>query len=176
MEKGKSLIFLFFAASFILVMLSIPLHIASAQAEPQLHEPLVFPNNALSTGQETIWSCITFGHYPSAEVIRSGWDSVDSDAAGDPARRFTPTAYALGRGTWQSDNAGSEGNTFWLLRSNGFTASNVVYVGELGHIYNRGIPVTCQDAGLVPAIRIDLETAAYSYTGTVCSRDRVSGN
>lgn len=101
---------------------------------------------------------------------------LDSDAAGDPARRFTPTAYALGRGTWQSDNAGSEGNTFWLLRSNGFTASNVVYVGELGHIYNRGIPVTCQDAGLVPAIRIDLETAAYSYTGTVSSRDKVSGN
>ena len=93
-----------------------------------------------------------------------------------PCRTFHPTAYAQGRGTWQSDNAGSEGNTFWLLRSNGFTASHVVYVGELGHIYNRGIPVTCQDAGLVPAIRIDLETAAYSYTGTVSSRDRVSGN
>ncbi|MBR6088443.1 MAG: hypothetical protein IKP86_00820, partial [Anaerolineaceae bacterium] len=101
---------------------------------------------------------------------------LDSDAADDPARRFTPTAYALGRGAWQSDLPVSEGNTFWLLRSNGFTASNVVYVGELGYIYNRGIPVTCQDAGLVPAIRIDLETAAYSYTGTVCSRDRISGN
>ncbi len=101
---------------------------------------------------------------------------LDSDAIGDPARRFTPTAYALGRGAWQSDLPAGEGNTFWLLRSNGFTASNVVYVGELGYIYNRGIPVTCQDAGLVPAIRIDLETAAYSYTDTVSSRDKVSGN
>ena len=101
---------------------------------------------------------------------------LDSDAIDDPAKRFTPTAYALGRGAWQSDLPISEGNTFWLLRSNGFTASNVVYVGELGYIYNRGIPVTCQDAGLVPAIRIDLMTAAYSYTGTVSSRDRLSGN
>ena len=98
----------------------------------------------------------------------------NDDATADPAKRFIPTAYALCRGIWQSDFDDSAGNTFWLLRSNGFTASNVVYVGELGHIYNRGIPVTCQDAGLVPAIRIDLETAAYSYTGTLSSRDRIA--
>ena len=72
----------------------------------------------------------------------------DSDAIADPARRFIPTAYALGRGAWQSDPEDSAGNTFWLLRSSGFTASNVVYVGESGYIYNRGIPVTCQDAAL----------------------------
>lgn len=97
----------------------------------------------------------------------------NSDAVADPARRFIPTAYALARGVWQSELENSAGNTFWLLRSNGYTASNVVYVGELGHIYNRGIPVTCRDAGLIPAIRIDLNTAEYSYAGTICSRDRI---
>ena len=59
----------------------------------------------------------------------------NSDAIADPARRFIPTAYALARGVWQSELEDSAGNTFWLLRSNGYTASNVVYVGELGHIY-----------------------------------------
>ena len=98
----------------------------------------------------------------------------ESDAIADPAKRFIPTAYAVSRGAWRSELDESAGNTFWILRSNGYTASNVVYVGELGHIYNRGIPVTCRDAGLIPAIRIDLETAAYSYTGTACSRDRAS--
>ena len=104
MEKKKSLIFLFLAASFILVMLSIPLHIASAQAEPQLHEPLVFPNNALSTGQETIWSCITFGHYPSAEVVRSSWDSVDSYAVRDGDVIRDGELYTrLNEAEWSSD-------------------------------------------------------------------------
>ena len=61
-------------------MLFVPLHIAFVQSESQIHEPRVFPNNALSIGQETIWSRVTFGHYPSAEVVQSGWDSLDSYA------------------------------------------------------------------------------------------------
>ena len=36
---------------------------------------------------------------------------------------------------------------------------NVVYVGEKGYLYNRGIPVTCADACIVPAIRVDLNKA-----------------
>lgn len=97
---------------------------------------------------------------------------LTSDAQADPAKRFTPTAYAVSRGVWQSKIDESAGNAFWFLRSNGYTASNVVYVGELGHIYNRGIPVICPDAGLIPAMRIDLETAEYIYTGTTSSRPR----
>ncbi len=98
---------------------------------------------------------------------------LNSDAEADPAKRFTPTAYAVSRGVWRSELEESAGNTFWFLRSNGYTASNVVYVGELGYIFNRGIPVTCQDAGLIPALRIDLETAGYTYTGTTSSRERI---
>ena len=83
MEKKKSLVFLSLAASFILGILSMSMLAASAQFELQIHEPRVFSNDALPTGQETIWSCITFGRYPSAEVVRSSWDSVDSYALRD---------------------------------------------------------------------------------------------
>ncbi len=79
-----------------------------------------------------------------------------SDSVDDPGRRLVPTDYASARGAWQSGNAGTAGNGFWLLRTNGYTEDNVVYVGEKGYLYNRGIPVTCRDAGIVPAIRIRL--------------------
>ena len=82
-----------------------------------------------------------------------------SDAVADPGRRLTSTAYAAARGVWQSDQEETEGNCFWLLRTNGYTRDNVVYVGEKGYLYNRGIPVTCPDAGIVPALRVDLRSA-----------------
>ena len=82
-----------------------------------------------------------------------------SDAVGDFGRRMTPTAYAVARGAWQSAQAETEGVGFWLLRTNGYTQDNVVYVGEKGYLYNRGIPVTCADATLVPAIRVRLGKA-----------------
>ena len=67
-----------------------------------------------------------------------------------------PTAYAAARGAWQSVNSATAGIGFWFLRTNGYTRDNVVYAGEKGYLYNRGIPVTCPDAGIVPAIRIRL--------------------
>ena len=81
-----------------------------------------------------------------------------SDAIADPGRRLVPTAYATARGAWRSENAGTSGKGFWLLRTRGYTQDNVVYVGEKGYLYNRGIPVTCRDAGMVPAIRVRLGT------------------
>ncbi len=81
-----------------------------------------------------------------------------SDEIADPGRRLVPTAYAAARGAWQSENADTSGTGFWLLRTNGYTQDNVVYVGEKGYLYNRGIPVTCRDAGIVPAIRVRLGT------------------
>ena len=98
-----------------------------------------------------------------------------SDAVADPAKRFTPTAYAQCRGAWQSDLEESKGNGFWILRSNGYTAANMVYVGELGYIYNRGIPVTCRDCSIVPAIRIDLKLADLTCTGEISSVEKLKG-
>ncbi|MBR2527375.1 MAG: hypothetical protein IKE58_02745 [Blautia sp.] len=95
-----------------------------------------------------------------------------NDALADLAKRFIPTAYAQSKGAWKSDLPESKGNGFWILRSNGYTAANVVYVGEMGHIYNRGIPVTCKDCSIVPAIRIDLESADVTVLGDISSKEK----
>ena len=109
--------------------------------------------------------------FSSPEAERFGFRPTD--AVADPAKRFVPTSYARARGAWSSDLPESEGNGFWFFRSNGYTASNVVYSGELGYIYNRGIPVTCRDACIIPAIRIDLHTASLSLDGTIASKDKL---
>ena len=84
-----------------------------------------------------------------------------SDAIPDPGRRIMPTEYAAAHGTWRSENPETSGKGFWFLRTNGYTGDNVVYVGEKGYLYNRGIPVTCSDAGIVPVIRIRLDSGLY---------------
>ena len=93
-----------------------------------------------------------------------------SDAVADPGRRLKPTAYAAARGAWQADGAETSGIGFWFLRTNGYTRDNVVYVGEMGYLYNRGIPVTCMDAGIVPAIRIRLGAAPVTRVEDISSR------
>ena len=82
-----------------------------------------------------------------------------SDGTADAGRRLSPTAYAVARGAWRSDTGETAGIGFWFLRTNGYTRDNVVYAGERGYLYNRGIPVTCADAGIVPVIRIRLGAA-----------------
>ena len=81
---------------------------------------------------------------------------LPSDALPDPGRQLAVSAYAAARGAWQSGSSETAGRGFWLLRTNGYTRDNIVYVGEKGYLYNRGIPVTCEDAGIVPAVRIRL--------------------
>ena len=87
----------------------------------------------------------------------------------DPARRFHPTMYAMARGTWYSPVEAYKGNGFWFMRTNGYTQSNVTYICDFGYIYNRGTFVTCNDAGILPAIRVDLAKAALVDAGTVSS-------
>ena len=76
-----------------------------------------------------------------------------SDATHDPNRCVKPTRYALARGAWASRE---DGNGFWMLRTNGYNAANAVYVGDVGDIYNRGMPVTCPDAVIMPALRLTI--------------------
>ncbi|MBR3277950.1 MAG: hypothetical protein IKG01_03435 [Lachnospiraceae bacterium] len=78
-----------------------------------------------------------------------------SDAAADGGRCLSATDYAAACGAWRSGEE-TGGNCFWFLRTNGYTQDNVVYVGEKGYLYNRGISVTCSDAGIVPVIRVQL--------------------
>ncbi len=89
------------------------------------------------------------------------------DAVGDVGRRLSPTDYAAAGGAWVSASGDTAGTGFWFLRTNGYTSDNVVYVGEKGFLYNRGIPVTCSDAGVVPVIRVRKDSSLYTVCGDV---------
>jgi len=93
------------------------------------------------------------------------------DGIDDPARRFKPTMWAMAKGCWIANAEGYLGNTFWFMRSSGYTPYNVTYICEFGYIYNRGTLVFCDDAGIVPVMRIDLSKADYTPDGTVSSND-----
>lgn len=98
--------------------------------------------------------------FSSDKAVDYGFDP--SDGKTDPARRFHATLYAKCRGAWWSPKDSSPGSSFWFLRTSGYTAANVVYVGAEGDIYNRGQVNTCDDAAVLPAIVIDLSLAKYS--------------
>ena len=93
------------------------------------------------------------------------------DGLDDSARRFKSTLYAKCRGAWWSPVEGYRGNSFWFMRSSGYTMSNVTYVCDFGYLYNRGTVVTCDDAAVLPAITIDLSKANYQEVTPVYSTD-----
>ncbi len=95
---------------------------------------------------------------------------LPSDALGDTGRRLYPTDYAVAGGAWISNLDETSGIGFWFLRTNGYTQDNVVYVGEKGYLYNRGIPVTCADAGIVPVIRIQRGSSLYTRGEDISSK------
>ena len=100
----------------------------------------------------------SYGFYPGDEV-------------NDKARRFTSTMYAKCRGAWWSSSSNNLGNSFWSTRTNGYTMANTTFVGDAGDIYNRGIAVTCNDMGIVPAMTVDLSRAQWKEAADVVSTD-----
>ena len=105
--------------------------------------------------------------FSSEKAVSYGFQP--SDAIPDMARRLVPTDYAVARGAWRSAAGETNGNGFWLLRTNGYTRDNVVYVGEGGYLYNRGISVTCVDAGVVPVIRVRLGRCPLTREADIAS-------
>lgn len=95
----------------------------------------------------------------------------DKDYGNDPARRFRSTLYAKCRGAWWSPVDKFRGVSFWFMRTMGYTKANVVYVGETGDTYNRGIVVTCNDSAVLPAITLNLSKADYQPSSPVYSTD-----
>lgn len=89
----------------------------------------------------------------------------------DPAKRFRSTMYAKCKGAWWSSVDGYKGNSFWFMRTNGYTQESVTYICDFGYIYQRGTISTCDDAGVLPALWINLEQADYEAAGTVSSKD-----
>ena len=78
-----------------------------------------------------------------------------SDGVADVNRRFDTTAFARYNGTWFSRKDDENfGNAFYMTRTNGYDRKNIVYVGETGSIYNRGIAIDTSDIGFLPVIDI----------------------
>ena len=97
----------------------------------------------------------------------------DSDSGNDPARRFRSTLYAKCRGAWWSSVTDYRGNSFWFMRTNGYTPSNITYICDFGYLYNQGTAVTCDDAAVLPALTIDLTKATWTTATPVMSTDIV---
>ena len=91
----------------------------------------------------------------------------------DAARRFRSTLYAKCRGAWWSSVEGYRGNSFWFMRTNGYTPSSITYICDFGYLYNQGTAVTCNDAAVLPAITIDLTKASWKVATPVISTDIV---
>ncbi len=111
--------------------------------------------------------------FESEDAARNGFYAANGKD--DPAKRFRSTMYAKCRGTWWSSVNGYMGNSFWFMRTNGYTRESVTYICDFGYIYQRGTIATCEDAGLLPAIRIDLDKAQPEPAGTVSSGDIQQG-
>ncbi|MGX8729279.1 MAG: DUF6273 domain-containing protein, partial [Lachnospiraceae bacterium] len=107
-------------------------------------------------------------------ALRQGF--AKSDGIADCARRFRPTLYAMARGAWYSPVETNLGNGFWLLRTTGYTPSNVNYVCDFGCVYNRGTYVNVSDAGILPLIRVNLGKAEFVDAGTVSSSEILREN
>lgn len=89
----------------------------------------------------------------------------------DAAKRFRSTLYAKCRGAWWSSVDDYRGNSFWMMRTSGYTNANAAYVCDFGYLYVRGTSVTCDDAALLPAITIDLSRAHWLPAPPVSSTD-----
>ena len=104
----------------------------------------------------------------AAEVDVDGWQHSGID---DSAKRFRSTLYAKCRGAWWSSVDAYRGNSFWMMRTNGYTNANAAYICDFGYLYIRGTSVTCDDAAVLPAINIDLSRANWQAAPAVSSTD-----
>ena len=107
--------------------------------------------------------------FNSDTAARNGF--CTSDGYDDPAKRFRSTMYAKCMGSWWSSVSGYMGNSFWFMRTGGYNRESVTYICDFGYIYERGTIATCEDAGVLPAVWIDLDLAKPEPAGTVSSGD-----
>jgi hypothetical protein len=104
-------------------------------------------------------------------LLASDYGFYAGSGVDDSARRFRSTLYAKCRGAWWSSVEHYRGNSFWFMRTSGYTSSSITYVCDFGYLYNQGTVVTCDDAAVLPAITVDLARASYQKTTSVESTD-----
>ena len=106
-----------------------------------------------------------------ASAVATAYGFYAGSGIDDPAKRFRSTLYAKCRGAWWSSVDAYRGNSFWMMRTSGYTNASAAYVCDFGYLYVRGTSVTCDDAAVLPAITIDLQTARWQPAGEVLSTD-----
>ena len=107
-----------------------------------------------------------------SEVYGSGGEKhgfAEDSEAFDEARRCGASDYASAMGAWRSTDGGLENNCWWWLRSPGDNAGSAADAYADGHVYRKGIDVGSRDAGIRPALTLDLKSTAVTYADTVSS-------
>ena len=87
----------------------------------------------------------------------------------DPSKRFRSTMYAKYMGAWWSPVDNYKGNSFWFMRTNGYSESFVTYICDFGYIYDRGTSIAQKGAGILPMMKIDASKIDLKDAGVVCS-------
>ena len=86
-----------------------------------------------------------------------------------PSKRFRSTMYAKYMGAWWSPVDNYKGNSFWFMRTNGYSESFVTYICDFGYIYDRGTSIAQKGAGILPMMKIDASKVNLVDAGVVRS-------
>ncbi len=78
-----------------------------------IREPVTEPDDSLSTGLLTRWTCVTFGAYPQTEIVAAPSDAVDAYAVGDGDFLVDPDLYdRLAHTAWEADETEIDGTRY----------------------------------------------------------------
>lgn len=105
--------------------------------------------------------------FSSAEASEDGF--YYGSGVDDASKRFRSTIYAKYTGAWWSPVESYKGNSFWMMRTNGYSDNTVSYICDFGYIYNRGMLVNMAGAGVLPMMRVDVNKVDLIDAGTVSS-------
>lgn len=105
--------------------------------------------------------------FSSAEASEDGF--YYGSGVDDASKRFRSTIYAKYTGAWWSPVESYKGNSFWMMRTNGYSDNTVSYICDFGYIYNRGMLVNMEGAGVLPMMRVDVNKVDLIDAGTVSS-------
>ena len=105
--------------------------------------------------------------FSSAEASEDGF--YYGSGVDDASKRFRSTIYAKYTGAWWSPVESYKGNSFWVMRTNGYSDNTVSYICDFGYIYNRGMVVNTDGAGVLPMMRVDVSKVDLIDAGTVSS-------
>ena len=114
MRKRTVAVFLFLCLFMVYVQ---PFAFAEAlpghQYADRIWEPYVEKDASLSTGQVTLWSCVTFGSYPQTEIISAAFTAVDDYAVQEGDILTDPVLYEkLVSAEWNDNRTEIGGNRY----------------------------------------------------------------